>query len=142
MCCFQHLKSKKTKERVLSISYFSQAKLYMHICTGFWRVTDLFFVSCVNLLARNAVCDYVHCAVPWSLIIWFSAQGQGMISFIHLAKNVIAAEIGGYTDVVLDACCQNVACDDEIWHYLVEMSVLLVTSTQRNNPRSLWYWFF
>lgn len=62
-----------------------------------------------------------------------------MISFIHLAKNVNAAEIGGYTDVVLDACCQNVACDDEIWHYLVEMSVLLVTSTQRNNPRSLWY---
>ncbi|XP_073288412.1 uncharacterized protein At2g39910 isoform X2 [Primulina huaijiensis] len=66
-------------------------------------------------------------------------KDQGMISFIHLAKNVNAAEIGGYTDVLLDACCQNVACDDEIWHYLVEMSVLLVTLTQRSNPRSLWF---
>ncbi|KAL0003266.1 hypothetical protein SO802_017047 [Lithocarpus litseifolius] len=36
---------------------------------------------------------------------WFVTQGQGMISFIHLAKNVIAAELGSYGDVILHACC-------------------------------------
>ncbi|KAL0317115.1 UNVERIFIED_CONTAM: hypothetical protein Sangu_2125800 [Sesamum angustifolium] len=66
-------------------------------------------------------------------------KGQGMISFIYLAKNVNAEEIGGYADVILDACCQNIASDDEIWHYVVEMSVLLVTLTQQRNPRSSWY---
>ncbi|KAL0303810.1 UNVERIFIED_CONTAM: hypothetical protein Sradi_6249100 [Sesamum radiatum] len=66
-------------------------------------------------------------------------KGQGMISFIYLAKNVNAEEIGGYADVILDACCQNIASDDEIWHYVVEMSVLLVTLTQPRNPRSSWY---
>lgn len=62
-----------------------------------------------------------------------------MISFIYLAKNVKAAEVGGYADVILDACCQNIASDDEIWHYVVEMSVLLVNLTQKSNPRSSWY---
>lgn len=62
-----------------------------------------------------------------------------MISFIHLGKIVNAADFGSYVDVILDACCQNVASDDEIWDYVVEMSVLLFTSTQRNNPRSQWY---
>lgn len=61
-----------------------------------------------------------------------------MISFIHLGKNVNAADIGGYGDAILDACCQNIASEDEIWHYVVEMSVLLVTLTQQNNPRSSW----
>ncbi|XP_047961924.1 uncharacterized protein At2g39910 [Salvia hispanica] len=65
-------------------------------------------------------------------------KGQGMISFIHLAKTVNAAEIGGYADVVLDACCQNIASDDEIWQYVVEMSVLLIALLQKNNPRSSW----
>lgn len=62
-----------------------------------------------------------------------------MITFIHLAKHVKAAEFSLYEDVILDACCQNIASDDEIWEYVVEMSVLLVTSTQQNNPRSSWY---
>ncbi|KAG6393514.1 hypothetical protein SASPL_147757 [Salvia splendens] len=65
-------------------------------------------------------------------------KGQGMIGFIHLAKTANAAEIGGYADVVLDACCQNIACDDEIWQYVVEMSVLLIALLQKNNPRSSW----
>ncbi|KAG8380783.1 hypothetical protein BUALT_Bualt06G0051900 [Buddleja alternifolia] len=81
----------------------------------------------------------IPCALT-TLDHWSPAvKGQGMISFIYLAKNVNAAEIGGYTDVILDACCQNIACDDEIWHYVVEMSVLLVTLTQQSNPRSSWY---
>lgn len=66
-------------------------------------------------------------------------KGQGMLSFIHLANNVSATEISWYEDVILDACCQNIASDDEIWERVVEMSVLLVTLTQRNNPRSPWY---
>lgn len=61
-----------------------------------------------------------------------------MISFIHLAKNVNPTEFGLYEDVILDACCQNVASTDEIWDYVVEMSVLLVTCLQPSNPRSSW----
>nr|GEU60830.1 hypothetical protein [Tanacetum cinerariifolium] len=66
-------------------------------------------------------------------------KGQGMITLIHLGKHVKAAEFSLYEDVILDACCQNIASDDEIWECVVEMSVLLVTSTQQNNPRSSWY---
>lgn len=61
-----------------------------------------------------------------------------MVSLIHLAKNVNAAEIGWYEDVILDACCQNIASDDEIWERVVQMSVLMVTFTQKSNPRSIW----
>ena len=74
--------------------------------------------------------------VDFSLVIF---QGQGMISFIHLAKNVSAVELGSYGDVILDACCQNIASSDEIWHHVVEMSTLLVTCIQSGNPRSPWY---
>ncbi|KAI5578910.1 hypothetical protein BDE02_08G057200 [Populus trichocarpa] len=70
---------------------------------------------------------------------WFVTQGQGMISFTHLAKNVNAAELSRYEDVILDACCQNIASDDEIWCHVVEMSVLLVTCIQRSDPRSPWF---
>ena len=62
-----------------------------------------------------------------------------MISFIHLAKNVNVAELGGFGDVILDACCQNIVSSDEIWQHAVEMSVLFVTSLQKKNPRSTWY---
>lgn len=62
-----------------------------------------------------------------------------MIVFIHLAKNVNVVDLSLYEDVILDACCQNIASADEIWHLVVEMSVLLVTSTQRSNCRSSWY---
>ena len=73
-------------------------------------------------------------------IPWFeSLQGQGMISFIHLGKNVKAAEFSWYEDVILDTCCQNIASSDEIWHLVVEMSVLLVTCIHESNPRSSWY---
>lgn len=61
-----------------------------------------------------------------------------MIIFTHLAKNINAADIGMFADVILDACCQNIAADDIIWYYVVEMSVLLVTLTHGSNPRSPW----
>lgn len=50
-----------------------------------------------------------------------------MITFVHIAKNIKTAELGGYGDVILDACCQNIVSDDEIWNLAVEMSVRLVT---------------
>lgn len=65
-----------------------------------------------------------------------------MLSFIHVAKNVKAEELCWFGDVILDACCQNIASADEIWQYVVEMSVLLVTCLQRDNPRSSWYTCF
>ena len=53
-------------------------------------------------------------------IPWFeSLQGQGMISFIHLGKNVKATEFSWYEDVILDTCCQNIASSDEIWDPVV-----------------------
>ncbi|GFY83572.1 ARM repeat superfamily protein [Actinidia rufa] len=70
---------------------------------------------------------------------WFVTQGQGMVSFIHLAKNVNAAELGWYEDVVLDACFQNIASSDEIWHLVVEMSVVLLDCIWRSNPHSTWF---
>lgn len=65
-----------------------------------------------------------------------------MISIIHLAKGVSAVELSWCADVILDACCQNVASDDKIWEHVVEMSVLVVTCTQQSNPRSAWYCYF
>ncbi|KAF5947856.1 hypothetical protein HYC85_013813 [Camellia sinensis] len=80
----------------------------------------------------------IPCALT-SLDHWSpEVKGQGMISFIHLAKNVNAAELSWYEDVILDACCQNIVSSDEIWHLAVEMSVALLTCIQPSNPRSSW----
>ena len=62
-----------------------------------------------------------------------------MVCLEHLGKNVGAAEIGSYGDVILDACCQNITSSDEIWHQVVETSVIIATLTQGSNPRSPWY---
>jgi hypothetical protein len=61
-----------------------------------------------------------------------------MISFTHIAKNVKVTELSLYEDAVLDACCHNIPADDELWYRVVEVSVLLLTCTQRSNPRSPW----
>ncbi|GMI72589.1 hypothetical protein like AT2G39910 [Hibiscus trionum] len=85
----------------------------------------------VNLVIPCAL----TCLDHWSPEV----KGQGMISFIHVVKNVKAGALDWYGDVILDACCQNIASADEIWQYVVEMSVLLVTCIQRDDPRSLWF---
>ncbi|KAE8724345.1 hypothetical protein F3Y22_tig00010533pilonHSYRG00215 [Hibiscus syriacus] len=81
----------------------------------------------------------IHCALTcldhWSPEV----KGQGMISFIHAAKNVNTGAFDLYGDMILDACCWNIASTDAIWKYVVEMSVLLVTCIHRDNPRSLWF---
>ncbi|CAH9099956.1 unnamed protein product [Cuscuta europaea] len=100
-----------------------------------WIVTQ------VNYPFLGKLCSLVIPCGLTALDHWSQqVKGQGMISFIHLSKNANASEIGWYEDVILDACCQNIACsDDEIWQYVVEMSVLMSTSTQKSNPRSIWY---
>ncbi|XP_062229671.1 uncharacterized protein At2g39910-like [Phragmites australis] len=64
---------------------------------------------------------------------------QGMVSFMHIAKNVKVTELSLYEDAILDACCHNIPADDELWYHVLEVSVLLLTCTQRSNPRSPWY---
>lgn len=56
-------------------------------------------------------------------------------------KNVNSAELGWYEEAVLDVCCRNILAADELWDRIVEVSVLLLTSTQQTNPRSPWYVF-
>ncbi|XP_058113719.1 uncharacterized protein At2g39910 isoform X2 [Magnolia sinica] len=98
------------------------------------------FVTQVNYPYLGKVCNLVLPCALTALDHWSpEVKGQGMVSLIHLAKNVNAAELGWYEDVVLDACCRNIASSDELWHYVVEMSVLLVTCIQRRNPRSPWF---
>lgn len=83
-----------------------------------------------------------HLVIPCALTAldhWSSeVKGQGMIALIYLLKNVDAIELGAYDAVILDACCQNIPSADEIWHLVVEMSVLVVTITHKNNCRSSW----
>ncbi|KAI4299464.1 hypothetical protein L6164_032924 [Bauhinia variegata] len=93
--------------------------------------------------------DYPHLGKLCGLVIpcaltavdhWSpEVKGQGMISFTHLGRNMDTAEFGCYKDVILDACCQNIASSDEIWPHVIEASVVLVTRTQRSNPRSPWF---
>ncbi|KAJ0985086.1 hypothetical protein J5N97_003442 [Dioscorea zingiberensis] len=64
---------------------------------------------------------------------------QGMVTFIHVAKNVTVAELAWYEDAILDACCRNIASSDELWHLVVEVSVLMLTFMEGKNPRSSWF---
>ncbi|KAI5346523.1 hypothetical protein L3X38_014402 [Prunus dulcis] len=99
-----------------------------------WFVTQIDYPHLGKLSALVIPCA-LTALDHWSPEI----KGQGMLSFIHIAKNVYAAELGWYQDVILDACCQNIASSDEIWHLVVEMSVLIVTCTEQSNPRSAWF---
>ncbi|KAK9283603.1 hypothetical protein L1049_011853 [Liquidambar formosana] len=98
------------------------------------------FVTQVDYPHLGKLCSLVIPCALTALDHWSpEVKGQGMISFIHLAKNVNTTELGWYEDVILDTCCQNIASTDEIWHHVVEMSIILVTCTQRSNPRSPWF---
>ncbi|PIA54457.1 hypothetical protein AQUCO_00900774v1 [Aquilegia coerulea] len=98
------------------------------------------FVTQVSYPHLGKLCSLmIPCALT-TLDHWSPAvKGQGMLSFIHLAKNVNAAELEWYEDVILDICCRNIASDDMLWHHVVEMLVLLLTSIQKKNPRSSWF---
>lgn len=102
----------------------------------FQIVTSKWYLSAIHLhlIIKVKIVAFIRLLIRSCLLL----QGQGMVSLIHLAKNVNAAEIGWYEDVILDACCQNIVSDDEIWERVVQMSVLMVTFTQKSNPRSIW----
>ncbi|KAH7548187.1 hypothetical protein JRO89_XS14G0081100 [Xanthoceras sorbifolium] len=98
------------------------------------------FVTQFESPRLGELCNLVIPCALTALDHWSpEVKGQGMLAFTHIAKNVNPAEIGWYGDVILDACCQNIASADEIWELVVEMSVLLVTCTQRSNCRSSWF---
>lgn len=98
------------------------------------------FVTQVDLSELGKLCSLIIPCALTALDHWSpEVKAQGMTTFIHLAKHVNSSEFNLFKDVILDACCQNIASSDEIWEHVVEMSVLLVTSTQQNNPRSQWY---
>ncbi|XP_061356692.1 uncharacterized protein At2g39910 [Gastrolobium bilobum] len=98
------------------------------------------FVTQVDYPHLGKLCGLVIPCALTAVDHWSpEVKRQGMISFTHIGKNVDAAEAGLYEDVILDACCQNTAASDEIWDHVVETSVVLVTLTQRSNPRSPWF---
>ncbi|KAD4585980.1 hypothetical protein E3N88_23581 [Mikania micrantha] len=98
------------------------------------------FVTQIDLQLLGNLCSLIIPCALTALDHWSpEVKGQGMITLIHLAKHVSCSEFSMYEDVILDACCQNIASDDGIWEHVVEMSVLLVTCTQQNNPRSSWF---
>ncbi|XP_078175734.1 ARM repeat superfamily protein isoform X2 [Carex rostrata] len=66
-------------------------------------------------------------------------KAQGMVTFIHIANNVSTTELSWYEEAILDACCRNIPSSDELWYHVVEVSVLLLTHTQKGNPRSPWF---
>ncbi|KAE9594341.1 hypothetical protein Lal_00001341 [Lupinus albus] len=103
-------------------------------CQFRWFVTQVGFPHLGKLCGLVIPCA-LTAVDHWSPEV----KGQGMASLMHIGKNVDTSELGGYQDVILDACCQNIASSDEIWHPVVETSIILVTLTQRSNPRSPWF---
>ncbi|KAJ0262390.1 Uncharacterized protein HA466_0053300 [Hirschfeldia incana] len=100
----------------------------------------MWFVTQVDKTNLAKVCNLVIPCALTALDHWSpDVKRQGMISFVHIAKAMSSGDLGSYGDVVLDACCQNIASDDEIWIHVVELSVLLVTKLHPDNPRSSWY---
>ncbi|KAI7742365.1 hypothetical protein M8C21_025570 [Ambrosia artemisiifolia] len=98
------------------------------------------FVTQIDLQLLGKLCSLIIPCALTAIDHWSpEVKGQGMIVFIHLAKHVSCSEFSLYEDVILDACCQNIASSDEIWEHVVEMSVLLVACTQKTNPRSPWF---
>ncbi|KAI3863410.1 hypothetical protein MKX03_025730 [Papaver bracteatum] len=95
------------------------------------------FVTQVEYPHLGKLCSLPSLVIPCALTALDHWSPE--VKFHTSAKNVNAAEFGVYEDVILDICCKNIASTDELWRYVVEMSVLLVTCTQRKNPRSSWF---
>ncbi|XP_073105019.1 uncharacterized protein At2g39910 isoform X1 [Elaeis guineensis] len=97
-------------------------------------------VSQVNYPNLGKLCSLVIPCALTTLDHWSpEVKEQGMVSFIHVGNNMNAAELSWYEEAILDACCRNIPANDELWHRVVEVSVLLLTCTQRMNPRSSWF---
>ncbi|KAL6873847.1 hypothetical protein ACP4OV_013929 [Aristida adscensionis] len=97
-------------------------------------------VSQVNYPKLGDLCWLVIPCALTTMDHWSpEVKEQGMLSFMHIAKNVKVTELSLYEDAILDACCQNIPADDQLWYRIVDVSVMLLTCTQRSNPRSPWY---
>ncbi|KAI5670543.1 hypothetical protein M9H77_10907 [Catharanthus roseus] len=135
------LKDKIKESSIDTSDEISAASARVPVACAIFAAYQLrWFTTKVDYPYLGKLCALVIPCALTALDHWSpEVKGQGMTSFIHIAKNVNSTEISWYEDVILDACCQNIASSDEIWHHVVEMSVLLVTSTQQSNPRSQWY---
>ncbi|KQK17320.1 uncharacterized protein At2g39910 [Brachypodium distachyon] len=97
-------------------------------------------LSQVNYPKLGDLCWLVIPCALTALDHWSpDVKEQGVVSFMHIAKNVKVTELSLYEDAILDACCNYIPADDDLWYHIVEVSVLLLTCTQRSNPRSPWY---
>ncbi|KAK8967945.1 hypothetical protein KSP40_PGU002587 [Platanthera guangdongensis] len=99
-----------------------------------WLVTQVVYPHLGNMCALVMPCALTTMD-HWSPEV----KEQGMFTLIHLGKNVNAAELGWYEEAFLDVCCRNIAASDDLWSRTVEVSALLLTCTQRKNPRSTWF---
>ncbi|KAH7688124.1 Armadillo-like helical-containing protein [Dioscorea alata] len=99
-----------------------------------WLVSQILFPNLGKLIWL-----VIPCALT-ALDHWSpEVKEQGMLTFMHVGKNVTMAELGWYEDAILDACCRNIASSDELWHCVVEVSVLMLTCLEGKNPRSSWF---
>ncbi|EMS46236.1 hypothetical protein TRIUR3_21176 [Triticum urartu] len=81
-------------------------------------------LSQVNYPKLGDLCWLVIPCALTALDHWSpDVKEQGMISFMHIAKNVKATELSLYEDAILDACCHNIPADDELWYRVVEFSI-------------------
>ncbi|PKU72262.1 uncharacterized protein At2g39910 isoform X2 [Dendrobium catenatum] len=99
-----------------------------------WLVTQVIYPHLGNLCALVMPCALTTLD-HWSPEV----KEQGMLALIHLGKNVNATELGWYEEAFLDVCCRNIATSDDLWSRIIEVSTLLLTCTQRKNPRSSWF---
>ncbi|KAJ0944612.1 hypothetical protein HanPSC8_Chr03g0118791 [Helianthus annuus] len=53
---------------------------------------------------------------PKGYIILRIINVPNVIKLIYLYENVTCSEFSLYEDVILDACCQNIASNDDIWN--------------------------
>lgn len=99
-----------------------------------WLVSQVVYPHLGNMCALVMPCALTTMD-HWSPEV----KEQGMLTLIHLGKNVNAAELRWYEEAFLDVCCRNIASSDDLWSLTVEVSTLLLTCTQWKNPRSTWF---
>jgi hypothetical protein len=85
----------------------------------------IFILAVVSYTQFALLCRYMLVGILSDIVsIWLET---GMVSFMHIAKNVKVTELSLYEDAILDSCCRNIPADDELWYHIVEVLVLLLT---------------
>lgn len=99
-----------------------------------WLVTQVIYPHLGDMCALVMPCALTTMD-HWSPEV----KEQGMLVLIHLGKNVNTTELELYEEAFLDVCFRNIAASDDLWSLTIEVTVLLLTCTQRKNPRSTWF---